>query len=123
MCEIWKDVRGYEGYYQVSNMGRLKSCARTVKVHRNSGLISYTTYPEKIMRVSESVSLKRGSIKYRVTLHKEGEVSRKDLAWIVADTFIGPRPENGYIKHINGDVGDNRAENLCYRIYNRKIAA
>lgn len=36
MTEIWKDIKGYEGLYQISNFGRVKSLARYV-VNNNSG--------------------------------------------------------------------------------------
>ena len=37
MGEIWKDIEGYEGYYQISNLGRVKSCGRVLK-WKNGGI-------------------------------------------------------------------------------------
>ena len=45
--EIWKDIEGYEGLYQVSNCGRVRSVKRTVW---NSGKGCYKTVPEKILK-------------------------------------------------------------------------
>lgn len=93
MNEIWKDVKGYEGKYQVSNLGRI----RCLKNKRNK---------EGIMSLGE----KRG---YYIILVPNGK-SRKNLFVhrLVAMAFI-PNPLNKpYIDHINGDSRDNRVENL-----------
>lgn len=100
--EIWKDIPGYEGYYQISNLGRVKSLGRVVT--RGN---SYMTLPEKI----KATPLRDG---YRVVwLGKNG--SRSKLYFIhrlIAEAFI-PNPENKpYIDHINSIRDDNRIENL-----------
>lgn len=93
MNEIWKDVKGYEGLYQVSNLGRVKSFRSK---RSKDGIMS--------------LGNKQG---YSVILVPNGK-SRKMLLVhrLVAIAFI-PNPENKPdIDHINGNRRDNRVENL-----------
>lgn len=93
--EIWRDIVGYEGLYQVSNLGRVKSLN-----YRGSK-------KEKIL------SLNRERTGYeRVQLYKEGQHKVERIHRLVATAFI-PNPENKpCIDHINTDRSDNRVENL-----------
>ena len=101
--EIWKDIEGYEGLYQVSNMGRVKSLGNN------------KTRKEKILKNS------KGSIGYlQVGLYKEGKVKYFRVHQLVASAFI-PNPDNlPQVNHRNEDKTDNRVENLewCNRSYN-----
>lgn len=96
MQEIWKDiVGGYEGLYQVSNLGNVRS-------------LNYRgTSKEKILKPRLS-----SSGYYQVTLFKNGGKKDFNVHRLVAMAFI-PNPENkGCVDHINGIKVDNRAENL-----------
>lgn len=90
--EIWKPINGYEGLYEVSNFGRMKSFQngneRILRGHRDkNGYI--------VIRLPED-----GVFKYRL-LHR-----------IIAQTFI-PNPEDKpFVDHINTIPSDNRVENL-----------
>ena len=79
MEEIWKDVQGYEGYYQVSNLGRVKSLERKSKLNRK--------IKERILAPREHTG---GYLRV--------QLSRKDfyIHRLVAETFI-PNPENKLI--------------------------
>lgn len=105
MEEIWKDVPGYEGLYQVINMGRVKSLART----RDMNLPQCkkpAPVTERIMRYGKSLGYQN------VTLSKNGAVERIRVHKLVAMTFI-PNPRLcTQINHKNGDKHDNRVENL-----------
>lgn len=108
--EVWKDIRGYEGLYQVSNMGRVKSLSHTIL--RSNG------FPQSF---GERILSPRHSNGYRmVTLCSIGEQGNFYVHRLVADAFI-PNP-NGYkeVNHKNEDKADNRAENIewCSRRYN-----
>lgn len=103
MTEIWKDITGYEGYYQVSNLGNFRSLDRIVK-HKRYG---FHSYPGKSMKVEPTVE---GYT--RIVFMKEHIKKRYMCHRIVAEMFI-PNPENKpYVNHINGITSDNRAENL-----------
>jgi hypothetical protein len=100
--EEWRDVVGYEGYYQVSNLGRVRSVDREF-VNR----VGYH-------RVLRGKILKQvfNNKYYRVHLSKDNHAVCKIVHRLVAEAFI-PRIEGkDYVDHINADTKDNRAENL-----------
>jgi hypothetical protein len=102
--EVWKDIPNYEGYYQVSNLGRVKSLQRKVK--HSSGGIKITT--EKILKPSV------GSNFYlHIILSKDNKKIYK-IHQLVAMAFLNHTP-NGHklvVDHINNIRTDNRLENL-----------
>ena len=98
MVEIWKDIPGYEGLYQVSNLGRVKSllyATRCSQVQR-----------EKILKVSE-----HNGYLY-VTLHKSKKQKTLRVHRLVASAFITNNTGKPCVNHINGNKKDNRLENL-----------
>ena len=101
--EIWRPVKGYEGLYEVSNLGRVKSVERTVfykdgRTYMHKGQIMTGSDNGKGYRV---VSLRTGNKRTDKLIHR-----------LVAEAFI-PNPDNKKeIDHINTDKTDNRVENL-----------
>lgn len=94
MKEIWKDAFGYEGYYQVSNLGRI----RTVKRFHYKAIIRKTSLDRYGY---ETVCLSAKNIQKNVLIHT-----------LVAKTFI-LNPENKReVNHKNGVRNDNRLSNL-----------
>lgn len=99
--ERWKPVDGYEGLYEVSSIGRIKSLERTV--NNNGG---YRIIPECIKKSS----IDSHGYEYVWLWNKSGRVHR--VHKLVALAFI-PNPQNKpCIDHINGNRRDNRVENL-----------
>lgn len=95
MEEIWKDIKGYEGLYQVSNMGKVKS------------LNYLRTGKENVLKPG-----KQNSGYLTVCLSKNNKPKIFRVHRLVATAFI-PNPENKpCIDHINTIKDDNRAENL-----------
>lgn len=103
--EEWRDVIGYEGYYQVSYNGAVKALERTVR-HWRGG--------KKLVkeRILKSGIGNNGYL--RVNLHKKGKCKTISVHQLVAIGFHGHIP-NGYdvvVDHINNIKTDNRAKNL-----------
>lgn len=108
LAEEWRDVKGFEGHYRVSNKGRVMSVERMVDTPCHKG---------KRLHTSRMISLRLHNKGYLTTsLWKtiDGERMRKQvyLHRLVAEHFIPNPNEYGYINHINNDRADNRVENL-----------
>lgn len=97
MEEIWKDIEGYEGKYQVSNYGNVKSLN-----YRRTG-------KERVMKPSFD------AYGYLVViLYKDGKNTIYKVHILVAEAFIENPGNKPRICHINTIRGDNRAENLYW---------
>lgn len=102
--EEWRPVPGYEGVYEITVSGRVRSVDRTII---DSVGHEYTVCGrEKVVRVGDTgyycVSLSKGG-KNRV-----GKVHR-----LIYEAFVGPIPEGAIIRHLNDVRTDNRLENLA----------
>ena len=110
--EIWADIAGYEGKYQVSNIGRVKSLARFRKGKNNSKV----PVPEKIMKIQIKQHFERQRPYAEICLRNGNERSisgkQKLVHRLVAHAFIKPLEPGEQVDHINGIHNDNRVENL-----------
>lgn len=112
--EEWKDVRGLEGYYQVSNHGRVRSLDREVVNNRNGGM---RFIKGRSMKLTESKGRGDGKQYLVVNLRKKGWSKVHLVHRLVAEHFI-PNPQNlPTVNHINGDKHDNHFENLEWCSY------
>lgn len=102
MEEVWKDIPGYEGLYQASNMGNVKVLERSwiagngSKHHRES-------QPVKKVLVKDY---------HCVTLRKNNKAKLRSVQRIIWETFNGPIPPGMQCNHVNEIKTDNRLENL-----------
>ncbi len=110
MTEVWKDIEGYEGLYQVSNLGKIKSIPHVIKTWRGEFVSK-----EKICVLSQEHN--GYLMKY---LSKNGKKKFHLVHRLVAQAFL-PNPLGlPFINHKNENKADNRAENLewCDAKYN-----
>ena len=105
--EVWVNIYGYEGCYQVSNIGRVKSLGRIVSRGNN-----FITINESIMTLKEKNS-KKGKY-YYISLSKEGHNKNFKVCDLVIESFI-PKPNYKYkVLHKNNILTDNSLDNLLY---------
>lgn len=108
--EIWKDIQGYEGLYQISNLGRVKSLEKIIITSNNIT----KRMIEKILKPH----LHKGY--YSVTLRKDNKSKVYTIHRLVAKAFI-PNPDNlPQVNHKDENKANNHVDNLewCTPQYN-----
>lgn len=95
MPEEWKDVPGYEGIYSVSSLGRVRSSRVVLK------------------------QCKDGHGYNQVTLCKDGNGKKKQVATVVLEAFSGPRPTGLIVCHGPGGKNDNSISNLSWGTWSK----
>lgn len=109
MNEIWKPVTGYEGLYEVSNTGKVKSLKRTVKTYNDWD----RTFNERLLTLHSSKLTKRHpKPMYHVELWKNNKRKVAMIHRLVAEAFI-PNPDGKpQVNHKDGNRANNSVENL-----------
>ncbi len=101
--EIWKDAKGFEGYYEVSNYGLVRR-KKTATFYKD-GRVAF--FSETILKATPN---KKGYL--RVYLSKKSKKHTKSIHRIVAETFIDNPENKKTVNHLNCNKLDNRVENL-----------
>lgn len=97
--EIWKDVVGYEGYYQVSNIGNVRSCERVTSHGR--------------IRKAQNMKIHKTNAGYfRVQLCKNGIRKKYHVHRLVALSFVDNPLNKPDVNHIDEDKTNNFVGNL-----------
>lgn len=116
--EVWKDIKGFEGYYQVSNKARVRSVDRIIDGVNQWGKITF----------SRKSIIRKGSIsrsgRRRVNLYRDGTMKTIPIHRLVATAFV-PNPK-GYniVNHKDGNPLNNLPDNLewCTASHNTRHA-
>lgn len=113
MKEIWKPIKGYEGIYEISNFGKVKSIRYFN--HVNNKIYSR----EKILKLSLN---EKGY--FRVGLYKSGKEIKFKVHRLVAENFIPNPNKYNEVNHIDGNKQNNCVDNLewCTHSHNIKEA-
>lgn len=108
--EVWKPVVGWEGYYEVSDHGRVRSVERVTV--RSNGL-KYTVRQQVMAQFREPKN------HLLVTLNRDGMKSGKNrlVHQLVLEAFVGPRPEGLVACHTDDDPDNNHLSNLRWATY------
>lgn len=116
MTELWQPILGYEGLYEVSNMGSVRSLDgkrwNGQAIHRFKGRVL--------------TPLGKNARYFHVALSKNKKVKCRRIHELVAEHFLPPCPgkrgRNGWhIDHINNNPKDNRAENLQWLTHKENV--
>ncbi len=95
MIEVWKDIKGFEGRYQISNTGKVKSFLKN---------------PEGYV-----ISSKNESWYMSVRISKDNVIHTKRVHRLVAEHFLPqPGPKEKYVHHIDGNKHNNNVTNLMW---------
>ena len=111
MAENWLPVLGYEGLYEASDLGRVRSVER--KVPHRAGLMIVR---ERLLKASPN---RTGYL--TINLYRDGHRRLHRVHAVVASAFLGPRPDSLEVCHNNGNQLDNRLENLRYDTHSANI--
>lgn len=106
--EIWKDIEGYEGYYQVSNFGRVRSVERLIYLHDKNGRVkqSYTVHGKML-----TISIQRDGY-CAVKIRKQPFQRIKSVHRLVAKAFVHGYCEGLQVNHKDENKQNNHADNL-----------
>ena len=104
MTEKWCDVAGYEGLYQVSDFGRVRSLDRTTI--RSDGKICH--YRGKLLKISPCVAGEYSGVTFSV----DGVCRTMLIHRLMLLSFVGPPAEGEECRHLDGNGRNNCLENL-----------
>jgi hypothetical protein len=109
--EMWLPVAEYEGFYEVSDHGRVRSLDRLIE-RRGKGTMLY-----------KGVMLRPFHGKWRtvVLLHRDGQPRTTAIHKLVLEAFVGPWPEGMECCHNDGDHTNNRVENLRWDTHSNNV--
>jgi len=101
--ENWKPITNADGYL-ISNIGRVKSLKQN---------------KERILKTTTSRQCRYHRVEIK---SNDGRSVKHCIHHLVAYNFIGPRPEGLFVCHLNGNLTDNRVENLAYQTHQQNIS-
>lgn len=124
--EIWRAIIGYEGLYEASDLGRIRSCDRIIIGNSRWGKPRNIHFKETILQQSI------GANGYKnVTLSKNGKTKTIEVHKLVYEAFNGKVPDNMQVNHIDENHHNNNLSNLNlltpkentnYGYHNRRVS-
>lgn len=102
--ERWLPIPGWEGFYEASDLGHVRSLTRTYTV--SSG--KERTFLGRVLKLK----IKKAHVQVELSKHTRKRAYTVHLLVLMA--FVGPRPVGMECRHLNGDFRDNRLENLAW---------
>ncbi|WP_112227863.1 NUMOD4 domain-containing protein [Lentzea atacamensis] len=108
--ELWGDIPEYEGLYQVSDHGRVRSLDREIECMSRWGDPMTKRWKGRVMKPTRS----KLTGHLMVSLWRSGEMRKRTIHTLVAEVFIGPRPVGMEVLHGPNGVTDNSVSNLSY---------
>lgn len=115
--ENWKSIPGYEGLYEASDMGRIRS----VEGKKTTNARCNRVWKQRIMKLHFTKRSKDGSLSSMVTLWKNGEHKQLLVARLVASTWCKGYEDGLTVNHIDGNPLNNCAGNLEWVTINENI--
>ena len=106
--EIWKDIKGYEGLYQVSNIGRVKRLETKTKCFDNGKTTAYRVVKERILKPH----LRDNNGYASLLLSKNSKIKRFLIHRLVAESFIDNPNNYPLVMHKDNDRQNNNLSNL-----------
>ena len=107
MIEIWKPIENYETFYEVSNLGRIRSVSRHV-----TDKLGRTRFLEG--RIIKPGGVVEGRKYLMVCLCKNGKMSSVTVHTAVAKAHVPGRKPGLEVRHLDGDASNNWATNLAW---------
>lgn len=103
--EIWKPVVGFEGHYEISDLGNCRSVERPVQTRNRWGPMTVVRRSRQLMPLPVGKYL-------GAQLSKEGKIKFRTLHTLVAEAFLGERPKGFDCCHMDGNPHNNTLVNL-----------
>lgn len=118
--EIWKDIPGYEGAYQASSLGRIRSVDHVTVQKLPRGVCSGVKHKGRVLTQRRHNNTR---VPYLVVdLKFRGKHERLLVHTLVAAAFLGERPVGYEVRHLDNDPQNNRATNLAYGTHVENMA-
>lgn len=111
--EAWRDIPGYEGRYQASDLGRVRSVDRRVRL---------VVHGVETTRLARGQMLRPGPTQSGHLTVALGKGNSQSVHALVLLTFVGPAPEDHEALHLNHTPADNRLTNLKWGTRGENIA-
>lgn len=111
--EEWRPVVGYEGYYEVSDKGRVRSLPRMAR-RRGKGAVPV---PGRLLTLQIT---ERGYLAVKLSVGGRGV--RRPVHRLVCEAWFGPRPEKAECRHLDDNKANASVENLCWGTRSENMA-